>query len=160
MGYGYGRNGALACDRCGNTGGVRKRTCPHRVAYPQDGPNYSLAYCKAPALCTSCYRAEGGIRLHDRCAEPARKATEENKAIAARIASGDPQVMSAWGDWHAAVPAGSTGVMFAPNRTDRWQEKTYRLVPEADYDPGTKKFLSDYPRASPWAGPDLAKESA
>ena len=35
MGYCYGRNAhgnmALACDNCGTVGGVRKRTCPHKV---------------------------------------------------------------------------------------------------------------------------------
>jgi hypothetical protein len=45
MGYIYtvGRNGreALACDLCGNSGGVRKRSCP-------------VGWCPPAALCVEC----------------------------------------------------------------------------------------------------------
>jgi hypothetical protein len=154
MGYGYSATGALCCDSCGKTGGVRKRTCTARVAYPQDGPDRSIPYCYPPALCGPCFTRRGGnAGIHKDCAGYAAKSTAENQVIADRIAAGDLQVMSAYGSWHKDVPEGSTGVLFAPNRTDRWQEQTYRLVPKDDYDPGKKKFLSDYPNASPWAGP-------
>jgi hypothetical protein len=142
----------LACDRCGNGGGVRRRTCTARVRYPQDGPGHALPYCPAPALCQGCLAAVGGSRgLHAECHAPAAKATAENQRIADRIAGGDLQVVTGWGDWHKDVPAGMVGVRFARNRTDgRSDPPTYRLVPEADYRAG---FLSDYPDAVPWDGP-------
>lgn len=152
MGYSYSRTGSLCCDKCGTTGGVRKRTCPHKVTYPQDGPGRSLPYCPAPALCRPCWVELGGTRtLHAQCKEPARRATEENQRIADRIAGGDLQVMSANG---SGVPAGMVGVTFAPNRTDRWHEKTYRLIDRDTYraqhaTPGPT-FLSDFPNAQPW----------
>jgi hypothetical protein len=160
MGYAYGYSAAgrmaLACDSCGKVGNVRKRTCVHRVEYPQDGAAArTLPYCQPPALCAPCLKDRGGIRaLHAGCEEGARLSTAEHHATAARIAAGDLQVMTAWGSWHAAVPEGMTGVMFARSRTAGWPGQTYRLVPADHYQNGG--FLADYPGAQPWNGPDGA----
>lgn len=152
MGYSYGPRG-LCCDSCGQSGnGTRRRPCPHKVTYPQDGPGRSLPYCPAPALCPECLKREGGTRaIHARCAEPAAAASRKNAEIATKVASGDPQVMSAYGSWHEHVPEGWVGVMFAPNRTDRWREQTHKLVPSAAYaDRPDDAFLSDFPDAIDW----------
>lgn len=148
MGYCYTHSGALVCDGCGAAGGVRKRTCPHRVTYPLDG--YSLPYCYPSALCPACYKAHKAT-LHATCAEGAATSNAEHAATAARVRAGDALVKAAWGDWHAAVPAGLVGVCF------RTQGATpeYRLVPATSYQ-GGGGFLSDYADAQPWAGPDGA----
>lgn len=49
MGYSYSASGALVCDECGKTGGVRKRPCP-------------FGYCYPPALCGPCNTETGASR--------------------------------------------------------------------------------------------------
>lgn len=143
MGYAYTRTGGLCCDSCG-TPGARKRKCPHTVT--TDG--HTLPWCPAPALCAPCYARKGGLRgVHpERCREGAAAAQAEYDRIAERIAAGESQVKAAWGDWHAKVPTGLVGVLFVGADT-----RTYALVPQADYDPRARKFLSDYPDAQPCA---------
>lgn len=128
MGYSYdARTGKLCCDSCGNIGGVRKRTCPHKV----DG----MPYCSPSALCSACY-AKYRDTLHDGCAEAAARsqarADEENAALAC----GSHLWRTSWGDWHDAVPAGLVGVRFVSET-----EEVFALISEATYD-----RLGDYRR--------------
>lgn len=141
MGYCYDMAGRLACDACGKTGGVRKRTCPHRVHYADGG---SLPYCQPAALCSDCYRKHKA-KLHEGCAAGAAKQNAAEVARKAKLAAGELEVRSAWGDWHETVPTGMTGVLFRNG-----DQQDYRLMPQADYQPGDKHWLSDYPTAEPW----------
>ena len=139
MGYCYDSSGRLACDSCGKVGGVRKRTCPHKV----DG----LPYCPAPALCSDCFKAEGGLAvLHRECKALAEKRQREEDDLRAHVQAGRLVVKSAVGSWHKTVPAGMVGVTFAGLSG---QER--RLVPEADYHPIERRYLDQYPTTHPWA---------
>lgn len=61
-------------------------------------------------------------------------------------------VTSAWGDWHALVPAGMVGVCAVQNgchNNPRWF-----LVPKAEYDTrGKFSFVIDVEKHGPWCGP-------
>lgn len=146
MGYCYGLTSsgryALACDACGAVGGVRKRTCPHKVHYAEGG---SLPYCYPSALCASCYKTRKAT-LHVGCPEGAAKRTAEEIAKREKFAAGDKEVRSAFGDWHKAVPSGMVAVVFSG--LDRSNEE-WRLIPSEEYEPGVKRFLSEYPSAVP-----------
>lgn len=165
MGYSYGMNPAtgrytmLVCDSCGKTkadgvGVVRKRTCPFRVSYPN---NTSLPYCYPAALCSGCY-AKNKSTLHATCKDSAERETARHAAVHAKLVAGDMVVKSAFGDWHPSVPKGMTGVMFrGPEDLPVMNASTknaFRLVPAGSYDPGAKQFLSDYPDAVDWTGPE------
>lgn len=142
MGYCYdSRSGALVCDSCGCSGGVRKRTCPHKV----DG----LPYCSPPALCKECYKQEGGIRMHDRCKEPAAARQRERYEQQRMLDGGALLVRTAWGSWHDDVPKGFAGVRFEGK--DGTSE--YRLIPSESYTPpsGVRPlYLHEYDDALPW----------
>ena len=146
MGYSYGRTSsgryALCCDSCGNTGGVRKRTCRFKVSY-HDG--MVLPYCYPPALCSPCFAKRGGGKgIHgEDCKNGAAASQAEQDAKAAKLAAGDKQVMAAWGTWFADVPEGMSLVLF--RGADKIED--YRLMPEDDYKTGG--FLSDYPNTIP-----------
>jgi hypothetical protein len=147
MGYCYSHSGRLCCDACGADGGVRKRTCPFKVILA-DGRT-GLPYCYPSALCAKCYAIHKHT-LHASCREGAAARTAAEAERARQVAAGAYEVKAAWGSWHALVPEGSTGVVFVnPTRGEE-----YRLVPADRYAPGERRYLSDYPEASPWCGPD------
>jgi hypothetical protein len=146
MGYCYDMRGRICCDACGDSGQTRKRTCPHKVSYPNGG---SLPYCPAPALCSACYEKHKAT-LHQDCKEGAAKSTARYAAEAARVQSGDPQVKAAFGDWHEKVPKGFVGVLFE----DKDRREIYKLMPANHYLGGG--FLGDYTSAEPW--PDMPAE--
>jgi hypothetical protein len=151
MGYGYDMRGRLACDGCGVTGGVRKRTCPYTVlGDSRHGARQRLRWCPPPAYCSACYQQRGGLRgVHAKCEAGAAQDQADADAIEAGLDAGGSYVAAAWGKaprGRAGLPAGLVGVLF---RT-RAQAETYVLVPEADYNGQLKPWLSDYPGAQPW----------
>lgn len=142
MGYSYDMAGRLACDSCGRTGGVRKRTCPHKVT---DETGHALPYCYPAALCGECYRKHGGAAaLHKDCAAGAAASQARYDKLRERLAAGEAQIMCAWGDWHETVPSGLVGVCFMG------ADKVPHYVLVRDYDQYEKRYLSDYPDAEPW----------
>ena len=145
MGYCYGGDGRLACDACGTVGGVRKRTCPHRVRY-QNGS--SLPYCPAPALCREC-NDKHRATLHAKCAAGAAVSQAHEDKRAAILGAGGLLLRAAWGDWHANVPEGLVGCVFQGNG-----ERRYRLLTKQEHE----RAIWDTPLADldaqPWAGPD------
>lgn len=144
MGYCYERtiHGGmrLCCDKCGKSGGVRKRTCPHKVDH-RDGTK-PLPYCYPAALCSPCYAAEKKT-LHATCAADAAQRQAEIDAHRARLEQGEWAVSSGWGSWADWVPEGWTGVIF---RNINGDEQKW-IVPADQYNPGSKRYLSDYPDA-------------
>jgi len=145
MGYSYdARTGRLCCDACGDASGTtRKQTCPHRVHYAEGG---SLPYCYPSALCKTCY-ATRKATLHDGCADGAARQTAQQQIRAAKLAAGEYERRTAWGSWHATVPAGLVGVRFVAQ--DGRQQ--YWLVPEADYQrAGAGSWMSEYATRTPW----------
>lgn len=118
MGYCYTSNGALVCDNCGNSGHVRKRTCPAKVRCSShksaSGTRPVLPYCHPPALCPECWKKLGGnAGVHAKCYEGAAKSQLEYDREQARLDAGDSRVSARWGSWHETVPQGSVGVCFA-----------------------------------------------
>ncbi len=119
-GYGYGARGrlVLACDSCGKTGGVRKRTCPYKVTGTSlrspTRTRWSLPYCPAPALCADCYKNHGGLRgVHgDSCKNGAAAYQARYDAEQARLESGDSQVTTRYGSWAEGVPDGHVKVVY------------------------------------------------
>jgi len=148
MGYGYGRNGALACDDCGDTGNVRKRRCPAKVTADSGrtpgGHRPVMDYCPAPALCQTCLTKRGGNTTMHRnagCFEAAAKCQAEYDATQVRLDAGELQLHAGYGDWDSRVPEGMTGALFG-NGT----REAFYVMPKAYYggsgEPG--KFLGDY----------------
>lgn len=142
MGYSYcATTGRLACDGCGAAEGTtRKRTCPHRV---QHAEGFSLPYCYPSALCRACY-ARHKATLHDACEAGAAAQTAKQQQRAAHFAAGEYERRTAWGSWHALVPAGKVGVVFV----NAAGAEEYRLLPHESYADGA--WLSEYPDAQPW----------
>lgn len=130
MGYSYDFRGRLACDGCGATGKTRRRKCPHTVLGDSlRGPRFRLPYCPAPALCPECYAKHGpSKKLHEGCAEGARKSQAEADAIEAQLDAGVMFNTAAWGDWHETVPAGMVGVVFRGRAGEQWS-----LIPADRY---------------------------
>lgn len=149
MGYCYDMRNRLCCDKCGASGGVRKRRCPYMVLGDSSrGPRFAMHYCSCPALCSVCYKALGGLRgVHGQeCKDGAARSQAEYDAAQAKLDAGDLAVLAAWGDWNDKVPSGLTGVVFgAYGKTS-----IYRLVWADSYQPRAKPFLSDYPEAMEW----------
>lgn len=165
MGYSYGYNArgnlALACDNCGDVGGVRKRRCPYTVRGDSlrtvSGKRPEMDYCPAPAVCGACFAKLGGTHgIHgDQCRTGAAAMQERYDAKEAALDAGESFVTTGYGDWHKAVPAGWVGVTFNGRAGE-----THRLMPPEMYHPGTLERLSDYPYAVPWDGPNQpAKET-
>lgn len=158
MGYSYTRSGALVCDGCGSSGGVRKRRCPYTVTgtserSPSGSRSAALPYCPPPAYCPACYRERGGLRgVHGaRCREGAASMQAADDARQARLDAGDLGVVSASGAsrYNPDIPPGWVKVTFGGAAgPSGWVEYG---VPDARYDPGARPFLSDYPDAVPWA---------
>lgn len=143
MGYCYTKGGALVCDACGESGGVRRRTCPHRVS--------GLPYCPAPALCRDCYARERAT-LHAGCREGAARAQARDDTRAAVLAGGGLLVKAAWGDWHPTVPAGEVGVLFEGRDRRAWG-----LVSSHEYRRRTGLLATmEAFEVRPWADPDGA----
>lgn len=148
MGYCYTRGGALCCDRCGESGGVRRRTCPHKVRH---GGGVSLPYCQPAALCRACYAVERAT-LHAGCAEGAARAQATEDTRAAVLAGGGLLVKAAWGDWHPTVPAGEVGVLFEGRDRRAWG-----LVSSHEYRRRTGLLATmEAFEVRPWADPDGA----
>jgi hypothetical protein len=99
------------------TGGVRKRTCTHKVTddglRTTDGHRYSMPYCYPPALCAGCYARLGGVRLHDACKEGADRMQRESDAKRALLEAGEKLLISASGDWKDGVPTGMVEATYA-----------------------------------------------
>lgn len=155
MGYCYEASGSgrgrLCCDRCGNAGGVRKRTCPYKMLGSThrsvDGRRHALPYCYPTALCSPCLTEIGGSKvLHADCRGRAAERQAEADAEQARLDAGELLVGSAFGDWHDRVPTGMVGVLFFGENGDQVDV----LVPDHRYHPGKRPWLSDYPEAVPW----------
>lgn len=155
MGYSYDFHNRLCCDKCGHSGGVRKRTCPYKVLGDSlrtpGGNRYTMNYCYPPALCAACYKQLGGLRgVHgDSCKEGAAKSQAEDDAIEAALDAGEMFVVSATGDWQEDVPEGMVLVTFWSryNPETRTRPEVKRLVAKDDYQPTARPRLSDYPTA-------------
>lgn len=156
MGYVFDMRGRLCCDRCGTSGGVRRRTCPHTVLSDSlRGGRQRLPWCSPPAYCSGCYKAAGGVHgIHDQHEAPAAEDQAKADAIEAALDAGESFVCAAWGDWAEGVPAGMAGVVFRGRAGE-----CLRLVPAAAYEPGAKPRLSDYPEAEPWPAPNAARRA-
>jgi len=155
MGYSYGWNPrtgrtGLACDKCGNVGSARKRECPHKVRGDSlrsvaVGHRYELPYCPAPALCSECLRALGGIHgVHgDECKRGAAAMQAQHDHTEARLKDGAWLVVAAYGDWKEGVPAGQVGVTF---RNYEHRERSF-IMPAEDYKGRADCQLSAFERA-------------
>lgn len=153
MGYSYGYNprsrryDLLSCDSCGLTTAdgarsVRKRTCPHKVLTDShrswDGRRHALPYCYPSALCSGCY-AKHKDGLHSDCARRAAESNADYDRIEALLDAGEKLVASA-----IRVEDGKTRVTFT-GRAGTGEVNA--LVDSEDYNPHTRKRLSDYPNA-------------
>lgn len=145
MGYSTDMRGRLCCDNCGTSGGVRKRTCPHKVTSDSlRGARSALPYCYPPAVCAPCFTKLGGNRqLHARCKEGAAESQRQYDEIEAQLEAGESLSTTAWGDWHEKVPEGMVGLVFHGRAG-----KEYRVIAKADY-PGRSVALSTSP-TRPW----------
>ena len=89
MSYSFDSHGRLCCDNCGNAGGVRKRTCPHRVLTDSlRGPRAPLPYCYPPALCPQCWHKIGGAQLHADWREGAAQGETQHDATESLLDTG------------------------------------------------------------------------
>ncbi len=154
MGYSYDGSMRLCCDDCGDASneapGVRKRTCTQRVKYA-DGT--AVPYCPPPALCDACYRNHGGAKIHERCKAGAARRTAEEAVRAARLALGELESSTGWGEWAPGVPPGFVGRRFV----GKDDAELYLLIPRAvdDAVPLLRSFLPDYQRAAESLGVSL-----
>ncbi len=151
MGHCYDRRtGALCCDKCGASGGVRKRTCTATVLTDSArGPRARLRYCIPPALCAACLQEVGGnAALHKDCKDRAAQSQAEYDDIERQLAAGESVAAAAWGSWHANVPEGQVGVLYRSRTATR-----YVLMAAADYDRSPRPVLSAV-ATTPWCGPD------
>ena len=151
MGYCYDSRGRLACDSCGNSGGVRKRTCPHKVTSSNhrwpNGQRGAISYCYPSALCDDCFKNHGGNRkVHANCKAGAAARQAEYDAEQARLDRGDHLVVSRYGSWHEAVPEGMVGACYA---SAGWSDHRRVLVPKEFH---KVDWLEDLPAgvAVPW----------
>lgn len=149
MGYCFGQNErgnwVLACDGCGRVGGVRKRTCPHKVLGDSlrtpNGTRYEMRYCSPPAYCGACYKARGGLRgVHgDSCRDGAAQSQAEYDAVEADLDKGELFVVSA-----STVAPGLVEVTFWGRGC---KPEVKRQMPASEYDFRAKPRLSDYAAA-------------
>jgi hypothetical protein len=141
---------SLCCDNCGQTGGVRKRTCPHKVLGDSlfsvvPGLRGELPYCSPAALCSRCYHAHKAT-LHAGCKEGAARQQAKADQIEEMLESGAYLRTAAWGEWHEKVPAGRVGVAFK----NREGAKVYYHVAAHEYGAiGEPRRPMDYPSAMP-----------
>ena len=145
MGYRYDDAGNLCCDRCGKSGGVRKRKCPYKVlGHSLNGPRQWLPYCHPRALCGVCYTAMGGqTGVHGECRAAAVASQAADDEIERQLDAGESLTVEAFGDWEPTVPKGMVGLKFV-SRAGLF----YRLMPEAEY-PNQRVALSSV-RTEPW----------
>ena len=143
MGYSYGMGASgrtgLSCDGCGTVGGVRKRTCPHKVTTSSaTGHRHALPWCPAPAYCSRCFAERGGSKgIHVACAEAVIREQAREDAEQARYNAGERKVTAAFGDWADWVPDGMVGVHFS--------DGARALIPAADYQANRGGWELDYP---------------
>jgi hypothetical protein len=154
MGYCYdSRTGALVCDGCGISGGVRKRTCTAKVLWNSlRGPRSATPYCYPPALCATCYQKVGGAAMHAKCKIAAAEDQAEHDEIERQLDAGELFVVAAHGAGsNPYVPKGQAGVIFQ----GRGERREWRLVDVDEYHAAQKarrnNRLSDFPGAQPWA---------
>lgn len=142
--------GRLCCDKCGQSGGVRKRTCPYKVRCDSLRSMYGqrpvLSYCSPWALCSPCFKVLGGLRgVHgDSCRDGAAQSQAEYDAIELALEAGELFVVSA-----STTPEGMVAVTFwgryDPETRSRPEQK--HIVPKSVYDFQDKPKrdrLSDY----------------
>jgi hypothetical protein len=145
MGYRYDDAGHLCCDRCGKSGGVRKRKCPYKVLrHSLNGPRRWLPYCHPLALCGACYAAMGGqtgVHRECRAAAAARQAADDE--IERQLDAGESLSVEAFGDWEPLVPKGMVGLKFV-SRAGVF----FRLMTAAGY-PNQRVALSTA-QTEPW----------
>ncbi len=156
MGYSYSNTGALCCDKCGTSGGVRKRKCTYKVlGNSLRGNRISMHYCYPPALCIPCLKALGGQTvLHKDCKEPAARSQAEADAIERQLDAGEAFAIAAWGSAYDHVPPGQVGVKYR-SRTG----ECYVLIAAADYARYPRPVLSAV-HTTPWCGPNGQAQAA
>lgn len=125
MGYSY-TSGRLCCDACGQSGGVRKRTCPYTVT---DERGQTLPYCYPSALCAKCY-AERKARLHGAECKAGAAASQARYDEKREALNAGKHLLSSAISGIAGVPAGFCRVTF---RGQFGAESVY-LIPDAEYD--------------------------
>lgn len=147
MGVTLDARGRACCDGCGAVRGVRKRKCPYLVLGDslRSPSRFKMHYCSPPRYCAMCYSAAGGLRgVHgEQCREGAALSQAEYDARQVRLDAGDWHVVSASGDWRPDVPAGQVRVTFWTAGGPARGERTL-LVPESEYNPTRRPWLSDY----------------
>ena len=77
-------SGALCCDSCGTSGGVRKIKCPH-------------GWCPSRAMCAACrakYTKAMRDENHKTCAASAKRASDAEDEMRAHCAAGIPVLWS------------------------------------------------------------------
>lgn len=80
MGYCYTRSGALVCDSCNASGGVKKVSCP-------------VGYCPPPALCAACKKKHADkltLKAHESCVVAKAEMILREKKRVELMASGKP----------------------------------------------------------------------
>jgi hypothetical protein len=145
MGYRYDDAGNLCCDRCGKSGGVRKRKCPYKVlGHSLNGPAAVAALLPPAGPVWGLLHGHG---RQNRCTRECRAAAVAGQAaddeIERQLDAGESLPVEAFGDWEPTVPNGMAGLKFV-SRTGVF----YRLMPEADY-PNRRVALSAN-RTEPW----------
>ena len=147
MGYCFDYKGRLVCDDCGAYGSVRKRKCSFKVLGDSlHGPRHALPYCYPPALCSECFKKHGGTKgIHAGCRDGAEASQAEADKIERLLDEGDFLPVSAYGDWHEAVPEGKVGVKYRGRSGER-----YVLLDKADYE--GRPVLSSVNHED-WGGP-------
>lgn len=140
-------SGRLCCDKCGQSGGVRRRTCPYKIRTDSLRSMYGnrpvLNYCSPWALCSPCFKALGGLRgIHgDECRDGAARSQAEADAIEAGLDKGAMFVVSA-----IAMSGGMVEVTFwgKHDAGARSRPEVKHLIPKDAYDPAAKPRMSDY----------------
>lgn len=87
MGYCYTRSGALVCDSCNVSGGVKKIACP-------------VGYCPPPALCVACKKKHADklvLAAHSSCVKYKAEMIARDEKRKALMAEGKPVRCAALG---------------------------------------------------------------
>lgn len=150
---------ALACDKCGKPGEVRKRPCTYKVLTDSlRGARQELPYCHAPALCSPCFKELGSTKgVHAKCAEPAAEAQQRYDETEGALNEGDALVISAVQGDGVSAPEGTVGLTFV-SRTGRY----YRLMDATEYSEREDLQLrySEAGNLVPWYGPVATKQAS
>jgi hypothetical protein len=137
-----GRDGQVCCWSCNR--------CP--TCQPETGAILRGDYCLE---CTEKNKAEGLVwsEYHKNWVTPETKASFKELLRQQKLFReqhrGDYLVISAIGDWHEKVPAGSVGVFAGKGGRTEWggfpDDVKWFLVPEAEYKPGMVLVVGAYP---------------